>query len=249
MESDKPFKVVTYNIHRGLSAFRRTDVLARIVMILEESQADIICLQEVWAELGRRKPDFERLAEAVWAHRAYGRNAVVDKGHQGNVILSRFPILRWTNIDLSVRGFEPRGGLHAKIAHPSGTILSVLCQHFGLAPHERDKQAGRLIEELTRPDQDPSYRAGEALIMGGDFNDWNGRLDAVFLKRLGVREAYRATEGGSARTFPSVLPILPLDRLYYRGCEALSSRVHHHLRWKGLSDHLPLEAEFLLLKK
>ena len=58
-----------------------------------------------------------------------------------------------------------------------------------------------------------------------------------------LSEAFLSSEGTHARTFPSFMPILPLDRVYFRGaslgkCEVLNTR-----ELRTLSDHLPVMVE------
>ena len=62
------------------------------------------------------------IAEEVWPHSVYGRNAVYEAGHHGNAILSRFPILQSFNTDVSAHRFESRGLLHCEIELPGQRI-------------------------------------------------------------------------------------------------------------------------------
>ena len=47
----------------------------------------------------------------------------------------------------------------------------------------------------------------------------------------------------AARAFPSLLPVLRLDRIYVRGFEVASSQVHRGHPWSKLSDHLAVSAD------
>src|SRR5687767_13425506 len=57
-------------------------------------------------------PHYEFLADSLWPQFAYGQNAVYPHGHHGNALLSKFPIVRHRNRDVSVAGHENRGLLH-----------------------------------------------------------------------------------------------------------------------------------------
>src|ERR1035437_7619962 len=101
--------IATYNIHKGFSHFNRRMVLHELRERLRELNADIVFLQEVQGEnTGDAQrhdgypvlPQHEFLAEQVWPHHVYGKNAVYDDGHHGNGILSRYPIVRWDNQDV-----------------------------------------------------------------------------------------------------------------------------------------------------
>jgi endonuclease/exonuclease/phosphatase family metal-dependent hydrolase len=107
-------RLLTLNAHQGFTPFRRRKLLSRIRDALRASGADLVFLQEVGGEHGEEIPQqqYELLADQVWPQHAYGRNVVATGGHLGNALLSKFPIVRWQNVDVSVDGVEPRGMLH-----------------------------------------------------------------------------------------------------------------------------------------
>lgn len=235
-------KVLTYNIQRGLSAIRRRDIVSEIVMILETSNADFVCLQEVWQQDGLDEHQLEALCERGWHHRLFGKNAVFPTGSQGNAILSRFPVERWSNVDVSVGDQEPRGFLHVKAATPGGMPIDVLCCHFGLSAAERRMQALWMQQFIAS-----HIPPGTPVIMAGDFNDWRGRPGAVMAEAYQFSEAIYALTGKFGRTFPSFFPLLPLDRIYFRDCRLRTARIIRHLEPRTtMSDHLPVEAIFEL---
>ena len=57
------------------------------------------------------------------------------------------------------------------------------------------------------------------IIVAGDFNDWRHRATAILERQLGMTEVSVAHAGRVARTYPSILPLLRLDRIYVRGFE------------------------------
>ncbi|HEV2431667.1 MAG TPA: endonuclease/exonuclease/phosphatase family protein, partial [Burkholderiales bacterium] len=91
-------RVVTLNIHKGLSQFNRRLVLHELRDGLRALDPDLVFLQEVQG-LNQRfalrfagcpiDPQQAFLAGEDWEH-VYGCNAVYDHGHHGNAILSRF---------------------------------------------------------------------------------------------------------------------------------------------------------------
>jgi len=58
-----------------------------------------------------------------------------------------------------------------------------------------------------------------------------------------MTEVSVAHSGRAARTYPSILPLLRLDRIYVRGFKIVASRVHAGRPWSMLSDHLAVSAE------
>ena len=240
-------KIATYNIHKGLSHFNRRVVLHELRERLRELDADIVFLQEVQGEHTRHGeryhnyPDgaqHEFIAQDVWPHSAYGKNSVYGAGHHGNAILSRFPILHSSNLDVSSHRFESRGLLHCEIDLPGQRGVHCLCVHFGLFARGRRAQIQALIE-YVRSEIPP----GAALIIAGDFNDWRNQVGKILSGELGMHDAFHLHRGNTARSFPSRLPLLRLDRIYLRGFDVLHSSVHVGGEWRRLSDHAALSAK------
>ncbi len=132
--------VATYNIHKGFSHFNRRMMVHELRDHLRSLNADIIFLQEVQGQHRRHaarfadwpeEPQYQFLAHQVWSDYAYGRNAVYDHGDHGNAILSRYPILRAENEDISAHGLERRGLLHCEIELPKlAQPLHCICLHL-----------------------------------------------------------------------------------------------------------------------
>jgi endonuclease/exonuclease/phosphatase family metal-dependent hydrolase len=246
------FSVLTYNIHKGFSMGGRQFVLHRMRDALAHTGADVVFLQEALGEHSLHAqrlqgwpedPQFEFLADSLWPHHAYGRNAIYDQGHHGNAILSRHRFVAWENIDVSPYPFAAsRSLLHGIVEVPDGGVrLHLVCVHFGFFRVERRAQIHRLCERI-----EAHVPHDEALVVAGDFNDWSGRAERDFNDELGLKEVFRTLHGRSARTWPAVAPVLPLDRVYFRGVEPLDAdRLGLH-PWRTLSDHTPLKARFRL---
>ena len=236
------FKLLTYNIHRGLSAVKKRDILKQILMLLELSGADIVCLQEVWRDVGLNEHQLEALCEAGWRHRLYGANAVFPRGATGNAILSRFAVSQWRHVDISVSGHESRGFLHVELVTGSGAPLHVVCAHFGLRNSERRMQSLWLQQFIAK-----RVGPGLPLVLAGDFNDWRGRPESIIAAEHQFREAMIETAGRFGKTFPSFFPVFPLDRIYYRNLDLQEAQIIRRLEpATSLSDHLPVEAVFTL---
>ncbi|MCW8935431.1 MAG: endonuclease/exonuclease/phosphatase family protein [Gammaproteobacteria bacterium] len=255
------FKILTYNIHKGFSSGNQRFILHKIKSALQSTNADLIFLQEIQgkhthnAKRIHNWPDdsqFEFLADEIWPHHAYGKNAIYSHGHHGNAILSKMPFSKYENIDVSYMKSASRSLLHGEIYYPeSQKPLHVICVHLGLLPFERQRQ---LIKLATRIEEFIPHN--EPLIIAGDFNDWMGKAEKHLCRELGLSDAFKSAQGKLARTFPSWMPLLPMDRIYTRGLEIKQcQRLHNsHLdyslehppeqSWAGLSDHIPLLAEF-----
>ncbi|HRH79446.1 MAG TPA: endonuclease/exonuclease/phosphatase family protein [Thiobacillaceae bacterium] len=240
-------RVASYNIHKGLSFFNRRMVVHELRDRLLTLDADIVFLQEVQGHHAHRsghfngwpeQPQHEFLAGEAWTAFAYGRNAVYDHGHHGNAILSRFPILRWDNEDISAHSMEQRGLLHCELeVNGMSQPLHAICLHLALNESGRRKQLHRVSERIRSmvPDDAP-------LIMAGDFNDWRQRAYRYLAQELGLVEVFETQHGRPARSFPAALPLFTLDRIYVRGFGVASAHVLHGTGWRRLSDHAPLTA-------
>lgn len=239
--------IATYNIHKGFSQFNQRMVLHELRDRLRSMQPDVVFLQEVQgahelhAERHEDWPDesqYEFLADSIWHDFAYGKNAVYPEGHHGNAILSRFPIMRWENVDISAHRAEQRGLLHGEIRIPGWERkLHCICVHLGLFARWRRKQLIALrdhIERLVPPD--------EPLIIAGDFNDWRIEACRFMVRELHLKEAFEQVHGMPARSYPSFIPVLRLDRIYVRGLKVKTAQVHFGRPWSRISDHAPLSA-------
>lgn len=241
-------RLVTINIHKGLSWGNRRVVLHRLREAINSVDADIVFLQEVVGASASRaeryhnwpaRPQYEFLADSVCSYSSYGRNAFYPDGHHGNAVLSKFPILHSQQIDTSTNRFEQRGFLYCAIAIPNrAKPLHCLCIHLGLFAASRRKQLRMQATYIN------SHIPREApIIMAGDFNDWRGRGVDNFARLVGMKDSAIETNGKRARTFPARMPFLPLDRIYFRGLTARNSTIYHKGVWKKLSDHAALVVE------
>ena len=121
-------RLCSYNIHKGICAANSRAILPQLRHSIRTVNADMMFLQEVvgekqLADLRSKKvsgaaveyPQFEFLADEVWPHYAYGRNALYQTGHHSNAILSKYPFDEWDNTDVSHWRFSQRGILMGKL--------------------------------------------------------------------------------------------------------------------------------------
>ncbi len=242
-------KMLSYNIHKGVHFLNRKPSLDKIKEIVQGSQSDLVFLQEIRGQLdkkggatGKLNSQFEYLADSVWTHYAYGRNAIYSNGDHGNAILSKYPIKNWRNIDISNHSLERRGMLHVELALPDvEKNLHLICLHLDLSNWGRQRQIKKISQIIrTEIPQD------EPLIVAGDFNDWRIQVHAAMTKKLLLREAFCELQGNCAKTFPSWMPVFPLDRVYSRGFKAIEAEVLREPVFGRLSDHAALLVDLQL---
>jgi endonuclease/exonuclease/phosphatase family metal-dependent hydrolase len=244
-------RVLTYNIHRAIGVDRRFRP-ERIVRILEAHDPDVIMLQEVddAAPRSREMNLGRELAAALgYEHYAIGHNVTLRKGRYGNATLSRWPILRERNIDLTIGVRKRRGCQHTLIAVEvqAGKLrrLEVFNLHLGLSARERERQ----MVVLMRAREFASLPFDVPALVAGDFNDWRSLLRPFFVDMLAFRSATggNGTRERAVATFPSFFPQGSLDRIYYRGPLRLVTARRCRLAISRMaSDHLPVVADFEL---
>ena len=240
-------KVLTVNIHKGFTFFNRKFILPELREAVRKIGADVVFLQEVTGSHTKHgnkfdnypdTPHYEFLADSIWPDFAYGRNAVYDKGDHGNALMSKFPIVRFENHDVSISGPERRGLLHCELQIPGReTNLHAVCVHLSLREDHRTLQMEKLCDLIKKqvPVQAP-------LIVAGDFNDWRHRALIQLADGAGLHEVFVTANGHPARTFPARRPLLRLDRIYVRNAIGHKPSVLPRKPWSHLSDHAPLAA-------
>jgi endonuclease/exonuclease/phosphatase family metal-dependent hydrolase len=229
-------KILSYNIHKG-AGWSTAPTAAKIQTQLQALRSDIIFLQEV------RGNQFEFLRPESCPHLSYGKNAIYRNGHHGNAILSKYPIIFSENIDISMHKFERRGLLHSivKLENEDKSV-HLLCTHLGLFPKDRRKQLDIIIKYINE-----KIPSNEAIILGGDFNDWNGYATKPLINNLQFQEAFLNIHNSYAKTFPALMPTLKLDRLYFRGFIVDYANRLIHKSWRHLSDHIAIDVSLKLI--
>lgn len=247
--------VASYNIHKGRSSgflgLRRRLVIHEMAQAVGSMAADLVFLQEVQGRNDRAalrqahwplEPQHDLLSNG-YHQSAYRPAAHYLHGHHGNALLSQFPILTVQAQDFSDHALEKRSVLHAVVRYGS-EALYLFVVHFGLLHQSRLRQFSHLVRWIEQ-----AVPASAPLIVAGDFNDWRRQLPLTAFQALGLEEISGRPVGRTGhrrpdRTFPSFMPILPMDRMFARGFELVASRRGGGgPRWASLSDHLPLLAQ------
>ena len=223
--------IATWNVHGGVGTDRRYHP-ARIAQVVDEMRADIVALQEV----GSRASAENLLAVLVREtgfHAVDGWTLKRNGSDFGNAVLSRFPIVDTSRLDLTCPGCEPRGAVDVVIGVPEGP-LRVIATHLGLRPRERRDQVKRLLAALEREKPLPT-------VLTGDVNEW-------YLWGRPLRWLHRHFKQTPApATFPAWRPVFALDRLWTEPARLLAGlRVHATPLSRTASDHLPLVARLVL---
>jgi endonuclease/exonuclease/phosphatase family metal-dependent hydrolase len=237
-------RVLSYNIHKCIGGVDRRYDPQRVAEVINHQHADVLLLQEVDHDVPRSNRDrqVDVLGELVgMRYRSWFPNVDVrGGGSYGNAILSRYPIVEATNIDLSIRFKKKRSVLHGilRVRHDDiDRTVHLYNMHLGLAGFERKLQLLKFL--ASHPFQ--TLHHDTPVVVGGDLNDVYGGLGDV-LRPAGFRGVDRRPA-----TFPAWGPVRALDAIFVRGrvdfvklarCESDLAR--------RASDHRPLIADVRL---
>lgn len=227
-------RVLTYNTHHG-EGMDGVLNLGRIGDLIAELNPDVVTLQEMddQAERTGGVDQAGAYASLTDMEPLFGQFMEFQGGHYGMALLSRLPILDWTNHQLPP-GAEPRSALTARLKLPgSGREVVVSGIHFYQTEEERLAQAQSLMEALE----------GEEglVILAGDFNSTPGSPVMQLLET----EWAQAHKEGSPFTFPANEPAREIDFMMVRPKGAFRVLEHRVLDEEVASDHRPI---FLVLE-
>jgi endonuclease/exonuclease/phosphatase family metal-dependent hydrolase len=250
-------RVLSYNIHKCIGGVDRRYEPERVAEVIRALHADVLLLQEVDAGVARSNGDrqVDLLGDLIgMRYRTWFPNVDVRGGGQyGNAILSRYPLIESTNIDLSIRFKKRRSVLHGviRVRHDDvDRTVHVYNMHLGLARFERRIQLRMFLDSHPFA----HLHHDTPVVVGGDLNDVYGRLGEL-LRPVGFRgpgekpDGTRPTSEAARRpaTFPAWGPVRPLDAIFVRGqVDYLKlSRCESELARRA-SDHRPLFADVRL---
>jgi endonuclease/exonuclease/phosphatase family metal-dependent hydrolase len=243
-----PVRLVTFNTHHGVGGDQRHD-LPRLARVLADTDADVICLQEVDRHYGARSEDVDQallLSRALDMQLAWG--PAIDEPRPdgsarqyGNALLSRLPILV-SDVRPLPGGGEPRSALQTLVELDGGTLWVTATHLTTRSAAERAEQVAALAALHTG--------AMEAGVVVGDLNaDPDAPELAVLRERF--TDAWelapeRADQAGwrsrhRGATHPAERPRRRIDQVWVTpGVQVTAARV---LGDDGASDHLPFAVD------
>lgn len=162
-------RIGTWNVWGRYGEWERRQ--PAIIQNLRAIDADILCLQEAWADAERSQPD--DVAAELGLHAVYSPAFEMNGGWSGNAVLSRWPIARHHTVELPMEGGgatdtdrgERRLALFVELDGPRGP-LQVFCTHLSWRADwsgVRQAQVRALCELVasTRPRPFPAVVCGD----------------------------------------------------------------------------------------
>ena len=246
------FTVATYNIHKGFTQLNRRMVIHE----LRDRSARALRRHPVSAG-GRRRPPRHAARHVDWPteaaarihrrHRSGTRSRTAGRrssrhGHHGNAMLSRYPIVEQENLDISAHAFESRGlpPLRDRARSEARRRCTASMSTSGLFERGRHWQIQALCETIARRCRGCAARDRRRTSTTGAT-----RRTGCSSRSSASYEVFEAVRGRPARTFPSVMPVFRLDRIYARGLSIRRrARPLRVPRGRHISDHAALAATF-----
>ena len=240
-------RLVTYNIHKCRGWDRRVSP-ERIARVLAPLDADCIALQEVvdGSPVGKTNQAHE-ICEALGDRykTVFGRNRDLRGADYGNASLTRLPVARSENYNITWKHREPRGCLRTDLRLGSGVLLHVFNVHLGTSYTERRAQGPLLLSDRLL---NHAAHTGPRVILG-DFNEWTRGLTSELMAKQ-FRKIHLRHHQRKRGSFPGPLPVLELDHIYYdEQLELVRFELVRTRLSLVASDHLPLIAEFRVRKQ
>ena len=221
-------RVASYNVHRwaGVRGGRQYEP-DRACAVVEEIDADVLALQEVLRPFEGDDP-LRQLAQDLGFHLAFVVTRLHKRGELGNAVLSRWPLSGALTIDLSFGRLERRAALAVRVGDDERS-LQVAATHLALVDRTRSRQVRHLLDH-------PHLADGPAVLLG-DMNAWRPTKAS---RALDDHFRDRHHNADWPASYPSVRPVLSLDRLYARGAEVVALETHTSDAARRGSDHLPI---------
>lgn len=229
-------RIATYNIHKCVGIDRRRSV-DRIARVIRQIDPDVIALQEVVSDRSGRDGDSDQaaaLADRLGMTVLMGPAIEEPEFAYGNIILTRLAVADSETFGITFHHREPRAIQRVDIELEGG-LLHFYNTHLSTSYSERCHQTRHLVQTDILEASHPRHPQ----VLVGDFNDWFPGTPS----RLLGDHLFEATRH-IRPTYPSVAPLLKLDRIY----------VNHHVRARRVwahttalarvaSDHVPIVAQ------
>jgi endonuclease/exonuclease/phosphatase family metal-dependent hydrolase len=247
-ELPEEIRVVTYNIHHGEGADRKTD-LKRIANLLLAVEPHVVALQEV--DQGTRRAGGvdqpAELAKLTGMQVIFGRNIDFDGGGYGTAVLTKLPVKSHKKVKLksfyaptSVNP-EQRGVQVLELGENDEPGILFLNTHLDYRPPDDERMASaKTINELVAKHGDrPAILAGDlnAIPESGPIEELRKQWQIV-----GTEAEARPSAALPILTFPAEKPDKWIDFVLVRPAEKWEVVEVRVLDEGVASDHRPLLA-------
>jgi endonuclease/exonuclease/phosphatase family metal-dependent hydrolase len=237
-QNDIVLRVLAYNIRHGAGIDDSVD-LRRAAAVINRLRPDLVALQEIDSATTRTAgiDQARRLGTLTDMNAVFGGFMEYREGQYGMALLSRYPIVEFTNHRLP-DGLEPRTALAIAVQPTdfSGSIVMVGI-HLYATEAERLAQAERLIDIFA---DDP-----RPVVLVGDFNS---QPESPVIDLLSQRWSI-PPKSGNRLTFPSDQPAREIDYVMLRPASRFEVLEYRVIDEPIASDHRPVLLVVRLLEQ
>lgn len=237
-QNDVVVRVLAYNIRHGAGIDDSID-LRRAAAVINRLHPDVVALQEMDSATMRTDgiDQAKRLGTLTNMNAVFGGFMAYREGRYGMALLSRYPIVEFTNHRLP-DGLEPRTALAMTVRPPGSTgPIVVVGIHLYATEAERLAQAERLID-IFEDDQRP-------ILLVGDFNSQPESPVIDLLSRMWSIPP----KSGNRLTFPSDRPDREIDYVMLRPASRFEVLEYRVIDEPVASDHRPVLLVVRLLEE
>ena len=238
-------KIMTFNIQHALDYINKVIDIDLFADSIARLGPDICGLNEVRGEgaLDGYTDQTNAIADRIDRQRYFAEAIKVrGVGPYGNALVTKYPIISAETVAIPDPAVKREGGRYESrcvlkaVLDVDGHELCVLVCHMGLVDDEARNAVSTICDILDSCEL--------PTVLMGDFNlTPDSELLAPLYARLSDTDAVAAVPG--APTFPSDLPRIKIDYIFYRGLHCRSVTTIEEV----ISDHLPIAAEFDFLNK
>ncbi|MGN6270086.1 MAG: endonuclease/exonuclease/phosphatase family protein [Sphingomonas sp.] len=223
-------KVASYNMRKGIGTDRRRRP-DRILEVLVEIDADIVCLQEADRRFGARAQVIHGhlIAGSAWQAVPFGTKEA-SMGWHGNAILVRREAEVLDREPIFLPALEPRGAVMADV-RLGDEVMRVVGMHLDLSGLWRRRQAHAIMSHVE------VSMTRLPTVMMGDLNEWSAATGAM----RDFRRGYTVADTGPS--FHARRPVARLDKIMVSPeLRIVECGVHDSATARIASDHLPIWA-------
>lgn len=241
-------RFMTYNIHHGEGIDSVIDI-SRISKMILENEIDIAVLQEVDRGVLRTgRIDIPGLlAELTGMNYSFHKNINYQGGEYGNCILSKFPIVKDTNLPYTMLREGEQRGLLQTVIKIEGFQIAIMNTHLDYREDdsERISNVGQIFKVMK------NY-SGLPLIIAGDFNDDPESSIHLQMKEKFI-DVWEYLNDEPGFTYPTENPNKRIDYIFVKvqneqkEVRIIPAKIFVHE--SIASDHLPVIVEFEISNK
>ena len=233
-------RILTFNIYHGEGTDGKID-LPRQAKVIQDSKADLVCLQEVDDRTERtgRVDQTAELAKLTGFHGAFVHQLDFEGGRYGQALLSRYPIseaeCHWLP-GTPDRERRMAGAVRLKVHEHTITLVTTHLHHNN-EPFRIDQ--AKTLDRIFRSEK---YSDSIVIIAG----DLNATPDSEPLRLLKEHWVSASNASEPFLTFPAQKPERQLDYIFISATNGVKVSNVRVIEEPLASDHRPLLAELLL---